>query len=78
MGSSYKKAIFDEHIQVGLVGWAQRNKGLRRAANGSSQVGPKEVSPVAVQLATVGQNASAPEESKAGEIELASAQDGPK
>ncbi|KAK3035380.1 hypothetical protein RJ639_032908 [Escallonia herrerae] len=47
MGSTFKKAIFEEHIQEGLVGWAQkaRDRGLRRpAANGSSQVGPKESS----------------------------------
>ncbi|KAK2992694.1 hypothetical protein RJ640_029951 [Escallonia rubra] len=47
MGSTFKKAIFEEHIQEGLVGWAQkaRDRGLRKpAANGSSQVGPKESS----------------------------------
>ncbi|KAK2974327.1 hypothetical protein RJ640_018034 [Escallonia rubra] len=47
MGSTFKKAIFEEHIQEGLVGWAQkaRGRGLRKpAANGSSQVGPKESS----------------------------------
>ncbi|XP_030940496.1 MLO-like protein 1 isoform X1 [Quercus lobata] len=39
MGSSYKKAIFEEHIHEGLVGWARmakKNKGLRKASNGSS------------------------------------------
>lgn len=39
MGSSFKKAIFDEHVQVGLVGWAQRVKekkgGLKAAVTGS-------------------------------------------
>ena len=38
MGSSFKKAIFDEHVQVGLVGWAQkvkRKKGLKAAVDGS-------------------------------------------
>ncbi|XP_024022269.1 MLO-like protein 1 [Morus notabilis] len=38
MGSSFKKAIFEEHVQVGLVGWAQkvkRKKGLKAAADGS-------------------------------------------
>ncbi|KAI3962208.1 hypothetical protein MKX01_030758 [Papaver californicum] len=42
MGSSFNKAIFDEHVQVGLVGWAQKAKkrGLRAAAaNGSTQGG---------------------------------------
>ncbi|KAL6223666.1 hypothetical protein ACLB2K_002525 [Fragaria x ananassa] len=43
MGTSYKKAIFDEHVQEGLVGWAKSAKkhqaALRKAAtngNGSS------------------------------------------
>ncbi|PON56658.1 Mlo-related protein [Parasponia andersonii] len=39
MGSSFKRAIFDEHVQVGLVGWAQKakkKKGLKAAADGSS------------------------------------------
>ncbi|PON87463.1 Mlo-related protein [Trema orientale] len=38
MGSSFKRAIFDEHVQVGLVGWAQKakkKKGLKAAADGS-------------------------------------------
>ncbi|KAK3204605.1 hypothetical protein Dsin_018651 [Dipteronia sinensis] len=41
MGTSFKKAIFDEHIQDGLVGWARmakRNK-TKNAANGSSHTG---------------------------------------
>ncbi|WCJ27671.1 Seven transmembrane MLO family protein [Euphorbia peplus] len=40
MGSTYKKAIFDEHVQVGLVGWAQKvkkKKGLREASDVSNQ-----------------------------------------
>lgn len=47
MGSSYKKAIFEENVQVGLVGWAQKVKNKRElkaaASNGSegnSQAGP--------------------------------------
>ncbi|KAL5542844.1 hypothetical protein UlMin_010554 [Ulmus minor] len=72
MGSSFKKAIFEEYIQVGLVGWAQKakkNKGLnlKRASNGSStQVGPKEDSP-SVQLVSL----SHAGENPAGEIEPA-------
>lgn len=54
MGSSFKKAIFEEHIQKGLVEWAQKakmKKGFRRNGNGLNQVGPKEeASPAAVQL----------------------------
>lgn len=26
MGSYYKKAIFDEHVQEGLIGWANKVK----------------------------------------------------
>ena len=37
MGSSFKKEIFEEHVQAGLVGWAREAKkkttGLRRATN---------------------------------------------
>jgi mlo protein len=47
MGSSFKKAIFEENVQVGLVGWAQKVKqkrDLKAAASngdeGSSQAGP--------------------------------------
>ncbi|CAN8237743.1 unnamed protein product [Cochlearia groenlandica] len=47
MGSNYKKAIFEENVQVGLVGWAQKVKNKRElkaaASNGneeSSHAGP--------------------------------------
>ncbi|CAN8248012.1 unnamed protein product [Cochlearia groenlandica] len=47
MGSNFKKAIFEENVQVGLVGWAQKVKNkrdLKAAASngneGSSQAGP--------------------------------------
>lgn len=48
MGSNFKKAIFEENVQVGLVGWAQKVKNKRElkaaaASNGnegSSQAGP--------------------------------------
>ncbi|CAL1404747.1 unnamed protein product [Linum trigynum] len=40
MGSQFNKAVFDEHVQVGLVGWAKqakKNTVLRKAAaNGGS------------------------------------------
>lgn len=71
MGSSFKKAIFDEHIQEGLVGWAKqakKNAVLRKAANGSSQVGHKEDSPGAVLLTRTGPERSTTEDRKAGEI----------
>lgn len=77
MGSSFKKEIFDENIQQGLVGWAQKarkNKGLRQAANGSStQVGPNE-SP-SVEMTQVGQESQSAtlleKDRIAGEIEPA-------
>lgn len=39
MGTSFKKAIFEDHVQVGLVGWAQKvkkKKELKTAADASS------------------------------------------
>ncbi|XP_022155783.1 MLO-like protein 1 [Momordica charantia] len=67
MGSSFKKAIFDEHVQVGLVGWAQKvkkRKGLRAAADNSSQGTKEGGSTVGIQLGNVMRKASAPEEIK--------------
>lgn len=48
MGSSFNRAIFEDHIQVKLTGWAQnakRNKGQKNAA-GTSKVSHKESSPL--------------------------------
>ncbi|KAK9162685.1 hypothetical protein Syun_003587 [Stephania yunnanensis] len=66
MGSQFKKAVFEEHVQEGLVGWAQKarkKKGLRTAANGSttqsgsnggsSAVGSGDGSSVGIQLGKV-------------------------
>ncbi|XVE60806.1 hypothetical protein DITRI_Ditri05aG0156600 [Diplodiscus trichospermus] len=58
MGSSYKKAIFEEHIREGLVGWARKakknNKGnALKKSNGSGQLGPKEESPLVFEMAEV-------------------------
>ncbi|KAM7273278.1 hypothetical protein ACFE04_027942 [Oxalis oulophora] len=39
MGSSFKKAIFDEHIQVGLVGWANKVKKKKTLKVASNQPG---------------------------------------
>lgn len=34
MGTHFKKSIFDEHVQAGLLGWAQKaKKGLKTSAN---------------------------------------------
>ncbi|GMY33004.1 MLO-like protein 1 isoform X2 [Fagus crenata] len=92
MGSSFKKAIFDEHIQEGLVGWARqakKNKGLRKAANGSAthgsttthgsiQMSPKETTPFAIQPIEVHERESTMEEGNAGEISPATFYDGHK
>ncbi|XP_019161684.1 PREDICTED: MLO-like protein 1 [Ipomoea nil] len=76
MGSSFKKAIFQEHIQEGLVGWAK--KARRRAAFGPSQVaaGTRDSSPhhMAVEMAQVVGDGNGDEESsmsKAPEIKPA-------
>lgn len=82
MGSSFKKEIFQEHIQEGLVGWAKhakKTKGFRKAANGSSAQGSttthgsghevhKETTPLAVELTEIGETESAMEEGNAGGI----------
>lgn len=39
MGTSFKRAIFEEHVQAGLLGWAEgakRRKGKGAAATGES------------------------------------------
>ncbi|XP_017977441.1 PREDICTED: MLO-like protein 1 [Theobroma cacao] len=62
MGSSFKKAIFDEHVQAGLVGWAQKakkKKGVRAATEAAAQ---EERPSVAIQMGRVLRNAAAPEE----------------
>lgn len=62
MGTFFKKSIFDEHVQVGLVGWAEKvkkKKGLRAAAGeGSSQAS----SHAGIQLGSVTRNAAVKEE----------------
>lgn len=74
MGSKYKRAIFEENIQQGLVEWAQKAKlrkgGLKKSAKGPTQVGPKEDSAAAVQLAQVVKDQPDPP-TAAGEIHLA-------
>jgi mlo protein len=93
MGTSFKKDIFEEHIQEGLVGWArQAKKNTRKAANGSTthgshasstthgstQVDHKETTPLRVQLAEVGEMESAMEEGNAREIKPATVYNGHK
>ncbi|KAL6978954.1 MLO-like protein 1 [Sarracenia purpurea var. burkii] len=65
MGSSFKKAIFDEHVQAGIVGWAQkvkRKKQLKTATNGSGEgKPPTEGSAMGIQLGRVTRKESAEE-----------------
>lgn len=67
MGTSFKKAIFDEHVQVSLVGWAEKakkKKGLKGAVNGSGQGSSHEGSTVGIQLGTAFRKASTPQETE--------------
>lgn len=73
MGTSFKKAIFDEHIQEGLVGWARhakKNKNLRKTVTGgpSVQTGSKEGS-VGVELIKSGGKGTATGDVGAQEIQ---------
>ncbi|XP_028751257.1 MLO-like protein 1 [Neltuma alba] len=63
MGTHFKKAIFDEHVQVGLVGWAQRVKKKKEHRNDHSGQGSSHdgSSSVGVQMASIFKRASAPE-----------------
>ncbi|KAK4270037.1 hypothetical protein QN277_023124 [Acacia crassicarpa] len=66
MGTHFKKAIFDEHVQVGLVGWAQRVKKKNEHKNDHSSQGQGSShdasSSVGLQMASVFKRASAPPE----------------
>ncbi|XP_039158817.1 MLO-like protein 1 [Eucalyptus grandis] len=73
MGTSFKKAIFDEHIQQGLVGWAwqaKKNNNLRKTATDGSTVrtGSKQGS-VGVELTKNGRDRTAMGDVEAQEIE---------
>ncbi|CAI9770948.1 unnamed protein product [Fraxinus pennsylvanica] len=79
MGSSFNGAISEDHIQVKLTGWAEKEKkntAQRKAVDGSIQVGRKEslsnVPPPAVG------DESRMEEGKALEIEPTAASNEPK
>ncbi|XP_019188503.1 PREDICTED: MLO-like protein 1 [Ipomoea nil] len=62
MGTHFKKSIFDEHIQVGLVGWAQKakqRKGLKAAFGGINHGGAlTDGSSTGVQMGGVGRKES--------------------
>ncbi|MFQ6653149.1 hypothetical protein Gotur_024694, partial [Gossypium turneri] len=50
------QVIFEEHIRKGLIGWVRKAKkknkgsGIRRSLNDSSQVGPKQESPLVFEM----------------------------
>lgn len=54
MGTHFKKAIFDEHVQAGLVGWAQ--KARKKTTTGNANRGPT------IQLGRVVRSENAKEE----------------
>nr|GMD28079.1 MLO-like protein 1 [Ipomoea batatas] len=58
MGTHFKRSIFDEHIQAGLVGWAQKvkqRKGLKAAFGGGAST---DGSSTGVQMGGVGHKES--------------------
>ena len=62
MGTSFKKEVFDEHVQVKISGWAKKvkeKKGLKADTEGSTT---HASSLGGIQLGKVSGNASAPEE----------------
>lgn len=69
MGSSFKKAVFDEHVQESLLGWAQKAKKKQALKAATEEGGPE----VAIQMGRVLRDASAP-----GEIRPPHGSDGPK
>lgn len=48
MGSSFNKVIFDDNIQAGLHGWAQKakNKGVSVTTKGKGSVSDHQESPL--------------------------------
>lgn len=66
MGTNFKKSIFEEHIQVGLVGWAQKVKkktALKMATNSAAgQESSVEGPAVGIQLGRVMSKQPNPEE----------------
>lgn len=76
MGSSFKKAIFEERVQVGILDWAgkvRRKKGLKAAFDasgsgsgsgagpGNGQAASKNGSTLGIQLGRLVQKSSAEE-----------------
>lgn len=59
MGTHFKKSIFDEHVQVGLLGWRQKvkeKKELKAALGGGSTArgGSSGGSSIGIQMAGIG------------------------
>lgn len=76
MGTFFKKAIFDEHVQAGLVDWVQkvkRKKGLKAASEDATPASSHSSSTVGIQLGRINRKASAPEEIQPDHVS-----DGPK
>lgn len=66
MGTTFKKSIFDEHVQAGLVGWAEKvkkKKGFK--GSGSGQGSSHESSKVGIQMGAAFRKAATPEEIQA-------------
>ncbi|PIN14654.1 hypothetical protein CDL12_12720 [Handroanthus impetiginosus] len=65
MGTHFKKSIFDEHVQAGLVGWVQnakKRKGMKAALGGSTQTGggaSTDGSSLGIQMAGLGHKEAA-------------------
>ncbi|XP_049345484.1 MLO-like protein 1 isoform X2 [Solanum verrucosum] len=60
MGTHFKKSIFDEHIQVGLLGWASKAKmkrGLKAATDAGTSI---EGSTVRLQMSGINQKETTP------------------
>lgn len=64
MGSSFKKQIFDEHVQESLLGWAQKAR-KRKGAVTRRDI-PSNGSSVGIQLQNAGQREPVIEEAAAG------------
>ncbi|KAL3531013.1 hypothetical protein ACH5RR_010335 [Cinchona calisaya] len=57
MGTHFKRSIFDEHVQAGVLGWAQKvkqKKGLKGALAGANQGNSTEGSSTGVQMGGIG------------------------
>lgn len=75
MGTNFKKSIFDDHVQAGLIGWAQKvkgKKGLRGAlGGGSTEGGSHEGSSDGVQMAGFGRRGPTPPPPPTNEVQPA-------